>query len=337
MPSFLTRPLGRVLAAGVVLMLVGAGWFALQVDPIFSSAGKVVIVTVHPGDSMATIASEMHTKGVIASALAFRVDALVFGAPVVQPGSYEIAQGSSFAHVMAVLGSAPNVVVIDVTPGLTLHEVAVNVANYMGNAWADSFARVATNAQTPSPFARGTSLEGLIGAGQYIVTPGTTPSMLAKRMVDGFVREAASVGLTPTSTLHGLNAYQLVIATSIVEKEGYYPKNMPRVARVIFNRLKRGGGLQMDSTVLYYLGQDGGTVTHADLQLHTPYNTYLYPGLTPTPICAVSTIALSAVLHAPPGSWLYFTLIKKDGTMAFANTFAQQLDNEKLAQLNGIG
>ncbi len=337
MPSFLTRPLGRVLAAGAVLMLVGAAWFALQVDPIFSSAGKEVIVTVHPGDSIATIASAMQAKGIIASPLAFRIDALVFGAPVVHPGSYEIAQGSSFGHVKSILGSPPNVVVIDVAPGLTLHEVAVSVANNMGNAWADSFARAATSTVTQSPFARGPSLEGLIGVGQYIVTPGTTPSMLAKRMVDGFVREAASVGLTPTTTLNGLNAYQLVIATSIVEKEGYYPKNMPRVARVVFNRLKRGGGLQMDSTVLYYLGQDGGIVTHADLQLHTPYNTYLYPGLTPTPICAVSTIALSAVLHAPPGSWLYFTLIKKDGTMAFANTFAEQLANEKIAQSNGIG
>jgi UPF0755 protein len=93
----------------------------------------------------------------------------------------------------------------------------------------------------------------------------------------------------------------------------------------------------MDATVLYYLGQDGGTVTPADLRIQTPYNSYLNNGLTPTPICAVSTIALNATLHAPPGTWLYFTLINQDGTMQFSTTFAQQLAAEKLGQSRGIG
>jgi UPF0755 protein len=295
-----------------------------------------VIVKVHPGDSLATIAAQMHAEGVMASPLAFRIYTL-FGAPTVRTGSYEIAQGSSFAKVKAVLGATPNVQVADVTPGLTLHEVALNVASAMGSSWANSFVKAATNDATQSPFAKGSSLEGLIGAGQYIITPGTTPAQLARRMVDGFVKEASSVGLTPSTTLNGLDAYQLVIAASIVEKEGYYPKNMPKVARVIFNRLQRGGPLQMDATVLYYLGLDGGTVTHAMLQTPTPYNTYLNPGLTPTPICVVSTIALNAVLHAPAGPWFYFTLVNKDGTMAFATTFAEQLKNEQIAAENGIG
>ena len=156
-------------------------------------------------------------------------------------------------------------------------------------------------------------------------------------MTKRFVKQAASVGLTPSTTYQGLNAYQLVIAASIVEKEGYYPVNMPKVARVIYNRLARGGPLQMDATVLYYLGKDGGTVTPAMLQTQEPYNTYLNTGLTPTPICAVSTIAMRATLHPPAGSWLYFTLINEDGQMAFSTTFAQQLQEERLAESRGIG
>jgi UPF0755 protein len=155
-------------------------------------------------------------------------------------------------------------------------------------------------------------------------------------MARSFEKEAASVGLTPSTTISGLNAYQLITAASIVEKEGYYPNNMPKVARVIFNRLARGGPLQMDSTVLYYFKQDGGTVTPTMLTTPTPYNTYLNNGLTPTPICTVSTFALNAVLHAPPGTWLYFTLINKNGDLAFSTTFTQQLANEKLAQKKGL-
>jgi UPF0755 protein len=73
------------------------------------------------------------------------------------------------------------------------------------------------------------------------------------------------------------------------------------------------------------------------LRVNTPYNTYLHPGLTPTPICAVSSLALKAMIHPTPGRWLYFTLINEDGQLAFANTFQQQLANEALAARRGIG
>ena len=129
-----------------------------------------------------------------------------------------------------------------------------------------------------------------------------------------------------------------MIAASIVEKEGYYPVNMPKVARVIYNRLARGGPLQMDATVLYYLGMDGGTVTPAMLQTQEPYNTYLNTGLTPTPICADLDDRHDARrCTRRSGTWLYFTLINEDGQMAFSTTFAQQLREERLAESRGIG
>ncbi len=336
MLALLTRPLGRILAGLVVLVVVGLGWFILQADPVFSSSHRQVIVTVHPGDSIATIAAEMHAQGVIASPLAFRIDSLLFGAPQVQAGSYEISQGSSFSHVRAIFGAPPNVQVVNVTPGLTLHEVEAQIAQGVGTTYANTFAADASATVTPGPWVSSGSLEGLIGPGQYIITPHLTPAELLRRMTDAFNKEAASVGLTPNTTVEGLSAYQLITGASIVEKEGYYAINMPKVARVIFNRLARGGPLQMDSTVLYYFAQDGGPVTHAMLQTPTPYNTYLNAGLTPTPICVVSPTALRAMLHAPAGPWLYFVLVNKNGEMAFSTTFAEQLKNEQLAASRGL-
>jgi UPF0755 protein len=332
----LLRPLGRVVLALLVLIVLVVGWFFLQVDPVFAGKGKEVIVSVQQGESLSSIAGELHAKGVIASPFAFRLENLVLGSVLLRPGSYELRQGSSFASVRSILGSTPNVAVVTVFPGLTLHEVAVAVAGVKSATYANSFAKDATAAITPSPYGQGSSLEGLIGAGSYVIKPSTTPSVLAHEMVKRFTKQAASVSLTPGTTVEGLDAYQIIIAASIVEKEGYYPRNMPKVARVIFNRLARGGPLQMDSTVLYSFGQDGGTVTHKMLETQTPYNTYLNTGLTPTPICAVSTIALKAVLHAPPGSWLYFTVVTKSGDEAFSTTFAQQLKNESLAASRGI-
>jgi UPF0755 protein len=105
---------------------------------------------------------------------------------------------------------------------------------------------------------------------------------------------------------------------------------------VIYNRLAQGISLDMDSTVLYALGQDGGPVTSQDLQIQSPYNTYLTKGLTPTPICMPSTDALAAAINPPPGAWLYFVLVSKDGTLAFSDTLAQQQANEQLAKSRGL-
>jgi len=336
MATMLRRPFVRFVLVVIVLFVLVAGWFFLQVDPVFAGKGKEVIVTVQQGESVSAIAGELHAKGVIASPFAFRLENLVLGTPLIRSGSYEMRQGSSFASVRSILGSAPNVGVVTVSAGLTLHEVALDVAAQKGNAYADRFVHDATAASTPSSFGDGSSLEGLIGVGTYVIKPSVTPSALAHEMVGRFAKEAASVGLTPTTTTGGLDAYQTIIAASIVEKEGYYPRNMPQVARVIFNRLARGGPLQMDSTVLYALGKDGGTVTPAMLKTPTPYNTYLNTGLTPTPICAVSTTALKAVLHAPAGPWLYFTVIDQSGDEAFSTTFAQQLKQEAIGASNGI-
>jgi UPF0755 protein len=335
MAFLLTKPLGRAVGVVIVLVVVVGLWFGLQVHPL-SGQGRAVIVTVHQGDSLSTVASEMHAKGVIGSPLAYRIDTMIFGAPTITAGSYQIRQNSSFGELSSILSKGPNVEVVSVLPGLTLNEVALSIASDAGNAFAKGFVRDAVRLASSSAFHPNGSLEGLIGPGTYLLIPSETPMALAQKMATRFDHKVAALGLTPSTNLNGLNAYQLITAASIVEKEGYYPSNMPKVARVIFNRLQRGGPLQMDATVLYYLHKDGGTVTPTMLQTPEPYNTYLNLGLTPTPICTISKFSINAVLHAPAGTWLYFTVINKSGKEAFSTTFAQQLANEKKAESRGI-
>ncbi|MHB2027258.1 MAG: endolytic transglycosylase MltG, partial [Acidimicrobiales bacterium] len=207
-------------AVTIAMVLVIAGvWFALQVYPIFAGRGREVVVTVHLGDSLSTIASELHAAGVIASPFAFRIDDLVQGTPIIRAGSYKLRQGSSFSTIRHVLESRPNVFQLTVLPGLTLHEIATLVAGDRGSSFATSFLHDATASLTPSPYAHGQSLEGLIGARTYFVSASTTPRELIHEMVRDFNRQASTVGLTPSTSLHGLDAYQLIVTASIVEKE----------------------------------------------------------------------------------------------------------------------
>jgi UPF0755 protein len=329
--------LGRIAIALVAIVVVMVVWFALQIDPIFAGRGREVIVSVRPGESFSSIDSTLRKEGVIASPLAFRLESLVLGAPDVDAGTYELRQGSSFATVRSILSQQPNVAVVDAEPGLTLHEIALAVLNVRGLKFANEFAADATASKDPSPYAKGASLEGLVGSGTYLITTSTSPQNLAREMVSRFDKEASALGLTPSTKVNGLDAYQLIIGASIDQKEGYYPEWMPKVARVIYNRLALHGPLQMDSTVLYYFGQDGGPVTPAMLATATPYNTYLNPGLTPTPICTVSKDSLRAMLHAPKGPWLYYTVINKHGKTEFSTTYKQQLKWESVGKRNGIG
>ena len=128
------------------------------------------------------------------------------------------------------------------------------------------------------------------------------------------------------------NPRQAVILASIVQQETPLETDMPKIAAVYENRLKAGMKLQADPTVIYAASggkQSGGmSITKADLQLASPYNTYVHNGLPPGPICSPGAMALKAVLHPADSNALYF-VATNDGThrSIFTHAFKTQLDN----------
>jgi UPF0755 protein len=332
------RILTVIAGAVLVVVLAFAFWYELESHAL-GPAGRREVVQVTTGESLSSIATQLSAHHVIGSTFAFRLFDLVHGSPTVIPGDYSLHGNETFAQVRAALAAGPNIDAISINRGLTLGEVAAQVDGLPGHA-SGAFAKVATSGAVHSAFspAGSDNLEGMLGTGNYLVEPRESDTTLLTDMVHRFDAQATAAGLSAASaSALGLTPYQVITAASIVEKEGYYFKNMPDVARVIYNRLANGTPLQMNATVLYSLGQDGGAVTPADLALPTPYNTYLNVGLTPTPICSPSPQALQAAVHPPAGQWLYFVLVSKDGTEAFADTYSEQLANEQLAKERGVG
>ncbi|MDA8342680.1 MAG: endolytic transglycosylase MltG [Actinomycetota bacterium] len=338
------RWLAVTVAALVVLVGGLVAWVESEAGPA-AHPGAQVVVDVRPGDSLASVASQLASHGVISDALAYRIWLQFHTAPVVRPGSYALDRGAGFGTATAVLAGGPNVFDLQLPAGFTVAEVAQRVGQLPGYD-GPTFESVATDGSVRSPFqpAGSTNLDGLLGTGTYRILPPAThvdqvtlDRRLLTRMVDRFDATAASDGLVAGSSALGRSPYEVVTVASIVQKEGVYQKNLGPVSRVIYNRLARGMPLQMDSTVLYALHRDGGTVTQADLATPTPYNTYLNTGLTPTPIGLVSPQALQAALQPPPGDWLYFVVVQPDGTEAFSATYAGQLANEALARQRGLG
>jgi UPF0755 protein len=338
--NFFSRHLlGTILAALVVLLLavLGGGW-AWYSSAESSSPGQGLVLNISPGEGFSAVRSSLEREGIVGSGLAFDIYLQLHGTPDVEAGQYFLYKHDSFGDVLGVLNDPPNVLSLQVPPGFTVAEIAQRLEAAGADDLGDTFQTLAASGKLTSPFQPQGSknLDGLLAAGTYQVLPTETAQALLSQMIDRFTQSAEAVGIKPGQQLDGLDAYQVVTVASIVEKEGVIQKNLAKVSRVIYNRLSQGIPLQMDSTVLYSLGQDGGPVTLADLKIKSPYNTYLNTGLTPTPICFPSTNSLQAAVHPAVGSWLYFTLVSEDGTEAFSTTYAGQLANEKLAEERGL-
>ena len=134
---------------------------------------------------------------------------------------------------------------------------------------------------------------------------------------------------------HGLSLQEAVILASIVEREAVVTDEMPLIASVFLNRLVSNISLDADPTVQYAVGFNESQntwwtnpISAADLQYNSPYNTYLYPGLPPGPICNPSTNALRAVAFPAQTPYYYFRATCDDsGLHFFAETFQEHVNN----------
>ncbi len=323
--------------AGLVILAAAVGWYELQAHP-GGSGGPAVLLEVQKGETSGAIANDLAQKGVVTSGVAYHFYTFFHTMPTAIPGPYLFHRGMSFGEVNQILGGGPNVTTLHIPAGFALWEVAKQVGQLPGHS-AAHFNQVVASGVVHSPWqaAGSTDLEGLVAPGIYPVLPGESDRAILEAMVRRFDAMAASVGATPQAAARlGITPNQLVTVASIVQKEGYIPSNMPKVARTIYNRLAQGMPLQMDSTVLYSEHRDGGLVTQQDEQIQSPYNTYLNTGLPPTPVAAPSPDALSAAAHPPPGNWLYFVVIDAHGDEAFTSSYQQQLQNEQLAQSRNL-
>jgi len=135
----------------------------------------------------------------------------------------------------------------------------------------------------------------------------------------------------------GFGIHQIVTIASLIEKEAVLPEERPLIAAVFHNRLNSEAlpYLQSCATVQYILGETKPVLTYQDLEIDSPFNTYLYPDLPPGPIASPGLQALRAALYPADVDYLYF-VSKEDGSGShyFSRTLPEHNKYKKLAQQN---
>ncbi len=294
-------------------------WFITQ--PIAPSSPQVVRIA--SGTSLAEIAHALENQGIVADAGQLKLLARWRGsAGKIKAGQYAFDQSASPDAVLARLVAGDVIRYRFTVPeGLTLQEIAGRLAAE-GRGSANNFlAKAKDPAFCQQSGITAPTLEGYLFPETYLMTGDMTEEMLIQAMVREFKRR-----LTPeieaAAKQHALDRHQLVTLASIVQKEAGSSAEMPLIASVFHNRLKKGMPLQADPTVIYGIENFDGNLTRTHLKTATPYNTYQMRGLPAGPIANPGEEALRAVAFPAVSEYIFF-VSKGDGTHAFSKTLAE--------------
>lgn len=317
------------LAGGVVVG--GQRLWGLIVPKDYTGNGTgSVQIRVSQGETLTAIGQTMVDKGVIASVQPFKKAAEANpNATGIAPGMYGLRSHMSGQAALDLLLKPSSRLVSRVTlpEGLTAKQILQRLAEGTGVPVEQLQAAAADPASIGLPAYANGSLEGFLFPATYDFEPGTTPQRMLQMMV-----------ARTTQTLDDLQIpaqQRLAVLTeaSIVQAEAGSTADMPKIARVIDNRLAKGMLLQLDTTVNYANGKTDLTTSDQDRANPSPYNTYLHPGLPPGPISNPGEDALRAVLAPAQGDWLYFVVVNPDtGETRFAVTAQEHQANVALFQ-----
>lgn len=339
------RSVLAVLISLVVLVGIGFGVRAViglipelgggPEDYIGEGTGQVTVEVV-AGQTTAEIGQVLKQAGVIASVEAWLDEAR--SEPAVRsigPGTYAMKRQMS-AEAAVALMIDPSTRVVDkllLREGLRIWESVAAISDATGLTQRRVERAATSNGRAIGlPSYAGDFAEGFLFPATYELQKGETSTEVLSRLVDRWAQAAANVGLVANARKMGRTPYEIMIIASLIQSEGH-PDDFGKVSRVIYNRLDEdtwdgtNGFLELDATVNYALKKSDINLPTDDVRgTDSPYNTYKYPGLPPTPINSPGEAAIAAALDPEPGPWLWYVTVNPDtGETKFTDDYDEFL------------
>jgi UPF0755 protein len=316
--AFLVLAIAIVSAAGAMAVVAAYGDRSLPVRP--------AIFIVRDGSTLAGVAAGLRAAGILAHPTAFRVLARLRGEEgSIQSGEFRIPAHQTTDDLLRLLveGQA-DAVWVTFPEGFTAREMGRRLASrHLVDAVA--FDRYAAGTQLDVAGSRTRSLEGYLFPSTYLVPLGAGPERIAGILTGQFFRELPANAADRARAL-GLDVPQVITVASLIEREAQADDERALMAGVYYNRLRAGMPLDVDATIEYVFPEHHTVITRRDLEIDTPYNTYLHTGLPPTPIANPGKASIDAAFSPVRSQFLYY-VYKGNGHHAFAKTLAEHNAN----------
>lgn len=309
----------------------------------FVEAGQQVTITIPEGSSGDAIASILSENHIIEEPSEYYAAVKKLNAEMsLKPGEYQFETLQDPLEVVKQLVAGPNVegVKLTVPEGKTVEQTAAIVEQVYGIS-ADEFVAQAKASNYAGDYAflseaADDSLEGFLFPKTYTFSGTPSADQVIRAMLDQYQTDVVNVldfdaARALISSRYGLEMsnYDILKLASVVEREGLHAEQRAHVASVFFNRLAGVGDfagrpfLESDATLMY---ETGGEVTANDIQtIDSPYNSYMNPGLPPTPICSPSIEAIRATLEPTDSSDLYFFITQEEEF--FSQTYDEHMQS----------
>lgn len=314
--------LGLLFLAAICVI----GWKAYSYTNDVASAGpnaEARMFVVKSGEGLSTIASRLETDGFVSDSRLVRIKAKIDDTETsIKAGEYEIGAGASASEVLDILVEGKAILYrVTIPEGLTTAQIILRLnsaENLVGDELsADGLAEGAYLPETYT-FERGTTRQqvlALMKAAQSDVLD----ELWSNRRADSPIKTKKDA----------------LILASIIQKEAGDKSEYGNISSVFINRLEKGMLLQTDPTVHYGVNKgeplfnrrgQRTMLNRTHLRTDTPYNTYIHPGLPPTPIANPGRGAIEAALNPPDTDYLFFVADGKGGTR-----FSQNLNEHNRA------
>ena len=325
--------MGALLALAAAIVVV---WFLLSLFQPFAGQGHGRVIVVIPKDSSAsTVGSILARDGVVSSGFFFDIRALVEGKRgELHSGRFLLRHEESYAAAIAALSKPPpaaipvKVVIPEGENRLQIAELAAADGLTGGYAAASVHSPLLDPATYGAP--RDTpNLEGFLFPATYEMNAGAPVSRLVAEQLTAFQERFGPEDVRRAHELH-VTPYQLLTIASMVEREAQLPGDRPKIAAVIYNRLRLGMPLGIDATIYYAVEQAEGIatdtheLTESELHIDSPYNTRTHRGLPPTPISNPGMASIEAAAHPAHVPYLYYVAGADGcGEQIFSTNYAQ--------------
>jgi UPF0755 protein len=313
--SWLRKKFVLLIIGILILIVLVAGGYSLFVSPPkkFPTGSTV---SVESGSGLLQLSRSLEEEGVIRSSFWFRIAAIFFkGERGLQAGDYALnVPENVFRIARRVISGDYQIkrVKLTIPEGFTVKKIS----SLFNEEFSSFDKRVFENS----------ALEGYLFPDTYFIHVNATATSTIRLLRDNFIRKIFY--LMPDIEESGHTLDEIIIMASILESEAKTLEDRKIVSGILWKRLEIGMPLQVDASFVYINGKTTADLTLEDLKINSPYNTYLYKGLPPTPISNPGLESITAAIYPTDTKYLYF-LTGTDGKMYYAATHDEHVKNKQ--------